>query len=82
MNVLYYNPGRSIAGRRLLKAVKSESVVDVEVYRFLAPFCERLRQPLQDKTVAVVLAPTEKDLLDLYFIKHLFLQGAPDSTFA
>jgi hypothetical protein len=73
MNILYYNPGRSIVGKRLFTTIKSERLVErVEVYRILEAFCERLRQSTKDKTVAVVLSPTEKDLLDIYFIKHLF----------
>ena len=73
MNILYFNPGRSITGKRLLTTIKSGGLADdVTVYRTLETFSERLRQPAEDKTIAVVLAPTEKDLLDIYFIKYLF----------
>jgi hypothetical protein len=73
MNILYYNPGRSITAKRLLATIKSDGVADrVDVYRTLEAFSERLRQPAMDKTIAIVLTPTEKDLLDIYFIKHLF----------
>jgi hypothetical protein len=73
MNILYYNPGRNITGKRLLATIRSDGVADhVDVYRTLDAFSERLRQPARDKTVAIVLTPTEKDLLDIYFIKYLF----------
>jgi hypothetical protein len=60
-------------GKKLLTTMKSKGLAhNVAVYRSLEMFSDRLRQPVKDKTIAVVLAPTEKDLLDIYFIKYLF----------
>ena len=73
MNILYFNPGRSVFGRRLLARLESEGLASsITVYRDLEVFFERLRQRVKDRTIAVVVAPTESSLLDIYFMKHLF----------
>jgi hypothetical protein len=73
MNILYFNPGRSIFGKRLLATIKSKKLSsNISVFRDLGTFSERLRQPETGQTTAIVLAPTTKDLLDIYFIKYLF----------
>ncbi len=73
MNILYFNPGRSVQGRRLLARLESERFADsITVYRELELFSERLRHSAKDWTAAVVFAPTERSLLDIYFMKYLF----------
>ncbi len=73
MNILYFNPGRSVQGRRLLARLESEGFADsISVYREIEVFSERLRQSAKDWTAAVVFAPTERSLLDIYFMKYLF----------
>jgi len=73
MNILYFNPGRGILGKRLLATIKSKKLAsDVTVYRTLDAFSKGLNQPSKDKTATIVLATTERDLLDIYSIKYLF----------
>ena len=73
MNILYYNPGRCLIGRRLLTSIKSERLANnIAIHRNLDKFSDRLRQQGNDKTIPNILAPKEEDLLDIYFIKHLF----------
>lgn len=42
-----------------------------QLFTTVESFIERLLEPLGAKTVAVVYAAEEKDLIDLYFIQHL-----------
>ncbi len=70
MNVLLYSTGD--AGERLQEMVRNLVPKDkLEVYRTLDGFSERLRKPMDDIPVAVILAASEDDLLTNLSISHL-----------
>jgi len=70
MNVLIYSPGRQ--GERLETVIR-DLVPDerLEVYDTFQGFAERLRKPMDEIPVAVVLAASEEDLLAILSISHL-----------
>ena len=70
MNVLLYSTGD--AGERLQEMVRNLVPKDkLEVYRTLDGFSERLRKPMDDIPVAVILAASEDDLLTILSVSHL-----------
>src|SRR5271157_4046427 len=70
MNVLLYSTGE--AGERLQEMVRNLVPKDkLEVYSTLDGFSERLRKPMDDIPVAVILAASEDDLLTILSISHL-----------
>jgi len=70
MNVLLYSTGE--AGERLQGMVGNLVPKEkLEVYRTFEGFSERLRKPMDDIPVAVILAASEDDLLTILSISHL-----------
>src|SRR5271157_676469 len=70
MNVLLYSTGE--AGERLQEMVRNLVPKDkLEIYRTFDGFSERLRKPMDDIPVAVILAAGEDDLLTVLSISHL-----------
>jgi len=70
MNVLIYSPGRQ--GERLETVIR-DVVPDerLEVYETFQGFAERLRKPMDEIPVAVILAASQEDLLAILSISHL-----------
>ena len=70
MNVLVYTPGRQ--GERLQRLIRN-LVPDerLESYETFQGFAERLRRPMDEIPVAVILAAKEEDLLAILSISHL-----------
>jgi len=70
VHVLIYSTGKQ--GERLQRLVRDlVSKERLEVYDTLKVFSERLRRPMDDIPVAVILAASEEDLLTLLSISHL-----------
>jgi hypothetical protein len=70
MNVLLYSTGE--AGERLQDMVQNLVPREkLEVYKTFEGFSERLRKPMDDIPVAVILAASEDDLLTILSISHL-----------
>ncbi len=70
MTVLLYSTGE--AGERLQKVIRGLVPKDkLEVYTSLEGFSDRLRKPMDDIPVAVILAASEDDLLTILSISHL-----------
>ncbi len=70
MNVLLYSTGE--AGERLQEMVQNLVPQDkLEIYKTFEGFSERLRKPMDDIPVAVILAASEDDLLTILSISHL-----------
>jgi hypothetical protein len=70
MTVLFYSTGE--AGERLQKVIRDLVPKDkLEVYTSLEGFSDRLRKPMDDIPVAVILAASENDLLTILSISHL-----------
>jgi hypothetical protein len=70
MTVLLYSTGE--AGGRLQKVIRDLVPKDkLEVYTSLEGFSDRLRKPMDDIPVAVILAASENDLLTILSISHL-----------
>ena len=70
MNVLFYSTGE--AGERLQGMIQNLVPKEkLEIYKTLKSFSERLRKPMDDIPVAVILAASEDDLLTILSISHL-----------
>jgi len=70
MNVLFYSTGQ--AGERLEEVLRGlVPRGGLEVYKTLQGFSERLRKPMVDAPVAVVLAASSDDLLTIFSIGRL-----------
>jgi hypothetical protein len=70
MSVLFYATGD--AGERLQKVIQELVPKDkLEIYKTFEGFSERLRKPMDDIPVAVILADSEDDLLTILSISHL-----------
>ncbi|MGA3175655.1 MAG: hypothetical protein ABSE25_14700 [Syntrophorhabdales bacterium] len=70
MNVLFYSTGE--AGERLQRVIQELVPKNkLEVYTNLEGFSDRLRKPMDDIPVAVILAASENDLLTILSISHL-----------
>jgi hypothetical protein len=72
VQILYYgmNEGKNIdLLDKALKTIVSDAGADR--YTTVENLRDRLLQKFDAKTIAVVQAATEKDLIDLYFIQHL-----------
>ena len=70
MSVLFYATGE--AGERLQKVIRELVPHDkLEIYTTFEGFSERLRKPMDDIPVAVILASNEDDLLTILSISHL-----------
>lgn len=69
-NVLFYSTGEP--GDRLQEVLQGLVPKGrLEVYKTLESFSERLRKPMVDAPVAVVLAASEDDLLHIFSIGYL-----------
>jgi hypothetical protein len=44
----------------------------IEVYKTVKSFSERLRQPMEDPKMAILLISSRNDLMDIVSIQHLF----------
>jgi hypothetical protein len=70
MHVLFYSTGT--AGERLQRVIQELVPKEkLEIYRSFEAFSERLRRPMEDIPVAVILAASEDDLLTILSISHL-----------
>jgi hypothetical protein len=70
MNVLFYSTGEP--GERLQKVIQELVPKEkLEIYKTFESFSERLRKPMDDIPVAVILAASEDDLLTILSISHL-----------
>lgn len=70
ISVLFYATGE--AGERLQRVIQDLVPGDrLEIYRTFEGFSERLRKPMDDIPVAVILASNEDDLLTILSISHL-----------
>jgi hypothetical protein len=70
MNVLFYSTGEP--GERLQRVIQDLVPKEkLEVYKTFESFSERLRKPMDDIPVAVILAASEDDLLTILSISHL-----------
>jgi hypothetical protein len=69
MNILFY--AGNGAGKELQETIETLSL-DMEVYRNLANLLERLRHPLNDPTIAVLVADSRERLEELLVLRHLF----------
>ena len=60
------------AGEKLLRIIQRIAPAqDTEIYDSIDPFSQRLRQPTGELTVAVIIANSKEDLLNLLFIRNL-----------
>jgi len=72
MTVLIYSIKTKGAGERILQVI--ETVVsegNVNIYRSIDALSRGLRQPRNDMTIALLLASSKEDLLDLLSIRDL-----------
>lgn len=70
MNVLYYSTGEP--GERLQRMIQDIVPRErLEIFRTFEGFSDRLRKPMDDIPVAVILAATDDDLLTILSISHL-----------
>lgn len=72
MNTLLYAAAGNGAGERLRMVI--EAIVpagEIEIYQTINSLSRRLRQPRYDLAVAVLLASSKQDLLELLSIRHL-----------
>jgi hypothetical protein len=60
------------AGEKLFQFIqKAKPTQDTEIYASIDQFSQRLRQPRGELTVAVIVANSKEDLLNLLFIRNL-----------
>lgn len=72
MRILCYEAPGGEKGREFIGIVKtSVPEAHVEYYATIRGFAERLRQKLDTKTIAIVRASSDHELIDLYFVQHL-----------
>ena len=70
MTVLFYSTGE--AGERLQTVIRDLVPEEkLEVYTSLENFSDRLRKPMDDIPIAVILAASDNDLLTILSISHL-----------
>lgn len=69
MNILFYARDGAAAG--IQEAVETVSL-ETEVYRDTVSLMERLRHPLDDPAIAVLVADSTEDLGELLVLRHLF----------
>ncbi len=70
MTVLLYSTGE--AGERLQTVIRDLVPEEkLEVYTSLENFSDRLRKPMDDIPIAVILAASDNDLLTILSISHL-----------
>jgi hypothetical protein len=72
MKVLLYLPESDGAGYQLKKLIEAHiSGEEIEVYRSVEKLSQRLRQPFDDLAVAVLVAATHEELMNIFSIRHL-----------
>lgn len=72
MHILYYAAHREKTGNEFIQALKtSVPGQSVERYATVEGLTRRLLRKLDIKTVAVVYAASDEDLIDIYYIQHL-----------
>ncbi|MBW1741791.1 MAG: hypothetical protein JRJ42_11835 [Deltaproteobacteria bacterium] len=72
MNLLFYKPGTNEAGEQLQRVI--EALVPrrkTEIYRTMESLSGRLRQSKYDLAIAVLLAASSEDLMELLSIRDL-----------
>ncbi|MEW6379371.1 MAG: hypothetical protein AB1611_07165 [bacterium] len=73
MKLLYYATSIEGAGERLQKIIEALIPEEKrEVYRTIGHLSHRLRQPMINHSVVVLLAATREDLSDILSIRDLF----------
>lgn len=73
MNILCFAPDTGYSGTTILDMLKIKFPLARFIrYSRLTDFGEKLRQPIQTKTAALVLSTREADFLNLYQLYHLF----------
>lgn len=72
MTLLIYTTKKESAGERLLQIIDTVvSEVYVKIYWTIDALSRGLRQPRNDVNLAILLAPSKQDLLDLLSIRDL-----------
>lgn len=73
MTILFYTPTSDESGRRLqtaLEAVVSKEKIEIHYNDKI--LSRRLRRPMHGVAIAILLATTKKELLEIYSLKYLF----------
>ena len=72
MNVFFYLPITSEIDARIQGAVEmAKSMAKTEVFRSIENLSKRLHKPADGFTIAVLVAGSKKELLDIVSIRHL-----------
>ncbi len=72
MKVLFYTKMKEGAGKRLQRVIKGlVSEDNIEIHKSIISLSLSLRQPKNDKTIAVLMAARNKDLMDILSISDL-----------
>jgi hypothetical protein len=73
MKLLYYVKTMDGAGKKLHSVIQSLfHLLPIEILRTIESLNRRLRQPVNNFNIAVLLASSKEDLLDLLAIRDLF----------
>lgn len=73
MKLLFYSRLMEREGEQLLRLIKRMvSEEKTEIYRTIASLSNRLRQPIEDLNIAVLLTFSREDLLNILSIRELF----------
>ena len=71
MKIFVYAPARGTSGERLRKTMQEWNSKDMEIYGTVETLCEKLRQPREEMTFAVLLAESREELESVLSIRHL-----------
>lgn len=71
MNVLFYGKMTHGSGERLKKVIEALVPENVKICRTIDSLCHGLRQPGHNMTIAVLLASSREDLVDILSIRDL-----------
>lgn len=73
MNLLLYLPTEAGPGGRLQQVLEETAAVrSLETFHTMEALSARLRQPHYDCHLAILLAATPRDLIELSSVRHLF----------
>jgi hypothetical protein len=73
MKIILYLPWTDGIGKRLFGMIEKLVIADeIEVFRTIDSLAHRLRQPVFDLKIAVLLTTTRKELSEILLIKDLF----------
>ncbi|NVM22502.1 MAG: hypothetical protein HWN68_12065 [Desulfobacterales bacterium] len=74
MNLIFYSRDTEAIGdqlQRVIESIETQAINEVELHRTIDSLSRRLRRPTYDVAVAVLLAATKEDLLDMLSIRDL-----------